>query len=276
MKNFMEPKMKSIVLFIAVIILLPIFGCEENFFHPDMSPPSEPHGMYADAGDKFIDVFWSANTENDIAGYNIFVSTSINGRFQLIGSTRTTHFVDADIQNGITYYYRVSSYDFDQNESSLSADYAYATARPEGYDIVLKDYHVFPAASGYDFSTYSVGQYDDQYTDVFFDFNNGTYYMDVWEDSEIQDYGYTKSLYDIVEAPTSGWSPSKDVRLIVGHTYIVRTWDFHYAKIRIKDLSSTRVIFDWAYQLQSNNTQLKINIPSDRKTPNSNSGLHNR
>ena len=268
--------MKPIVYSAAVFFILSFIGCDENIFHPDINPPSTPVGLYAEAGDKFIEIFWNANTETDFAGYNIYAGTSVSGRYQLIGTTKETHFVDEGLRNGVTYYYRLSSFDYDGNESSLSRDYASATARPEGYDVVLKDYRIYPADAGYDFSTYSVGKYDDQYTDIFFEYYNGTYYMDVWDDSQIQDFGYTKSLYDIIQAPTSGWSPTKDVRLIVGHTYIVRTWDYHYAKLRITSLSSTRVIFDWAYQLQADNTQLKMSVPSERKALNQGAGVRSR
>lgn len=268
--------MKIIISLVAVILVVSLVGCEENFFTSDMTPPSMPSGLYSLAGDKYVELFWNPNTESDIAGYKVFAGLSVNGRYEFLGSIKSSSFIDDGIRNGTTYYYRITSYDYDGNESSLSREYTSATPRPEGYDIILKDYRTFPAEAGYDFSTYSVGQYDDQYTDIFFEYYSGIYYMDVWDDSEIQDFGYTKSLSEINEAPTSGWSPTKDVRLIVGHTYIARTWDYHYAKIRIISLSSTRVIFDWAYQLQSNNTQLKIGNSGERKSLHSGSGLTSR
>ena len=257
--------MKQIIFTAEIFIILFFFGCEENLIHPDITPPLSPVGLSTMAGDNFNEIYWNKNTETDLAGYNVYVGTSITGKYILLGSTKVNHFVDDGIRNGVTYYYRVAAYDFNGNESSLSRDYAYATARPEGYDVTLKDYRNYPMDAGYDFSTYSVGKYDDKYTDIFFEYYNGIYYLDVWDDTEIQDFGYTNSLYDIVEAPTAGWSPTKDVQLIVGHTYIVRTWDYHYAKVRINSLSSTKVIFDWAYQLQSDNTQLKIIVPTERK-----------
>ena len=81
--------------------------------------------------------------------------------------------------------------------------------------------------------------------------------MNVYTDTDIQDLGYTHSLLDIKVAPASGWSPTHDVRLYVGHTYVVWTHDDHYAKFRVTSLSPSRVVFDWAYQLQESNPMLK-------------------
>lgn len=240
-------------------------GCDEEVYEVDLYPPSAPRELYAEAGDRVVEVFWQECLDNDLAGYNIFVSTSYYGRYQFLGSTNQAYFIDDRIPNGQTFYYRVNAYDYNGNESQLSDQAASATPRPEGYNVVLKDYRVFPNQAGYDFSTYSIGRYDDQYTDIFFENYNGVYYMDVWDDTEIQDMGYTKSLYEIIESPTKGWSPTKDVQLIVGHTYVVRTWDYRYAKIRINSIFSTQINFDWAYQLQQYNTQLKINPNTDRK-----------
>ena len=268
--------MKNIFFIGLTVSALLLIGCKENFVQPDFMPPLPPRGLATATGDNQVEISWLQNPESDVAGYNVFVSSSYNGKYELIGSTKESFFVDRGSRNGNTYYYAVSAYDFSGNESELSQDVAYDTPRPEGYDVFLKDYRTNPDYAGYDFSTYSVGPYNDQYTDVYFEDYNGTLYLDVWEDSDIQDVGYTTSLYQIGEAPVSGWSPTRDVRLIVGHTYVVRTWDNHYAKLRIISLSSTKVVFDWAYQLQSGNTRLKQSIVSERGSLNFGSGAKSR
>lgn len=269
--------MKKLFYISAMLVFITLVGCDERFYQPDLTPPSVPRGLYAEAGDKLVEIFWNQNLEHDLSGYRIFVSTSAVGKYQYIGSTKQTYFLDKGIPNGQTYYYTVTAYDFEENESPLSREVVSATPRPEGYDIILKDYRTYPDEAGYDFSAYSVEPFDDNYTDVYFENYNGTYYFNVWkEDTEIQDLGYTKSLYEIIEAPTSGWSPTGDVRIIVGHTYVIRTWDYHYTKIRVTSLSSTRVIFDWTYQLQSYNTQLKISVPTVRKPHTTGVGVNRR
>jgi hypothetical protein len=253
--------------FLSTVLLLGLAaaGCHERIVGVDITPPSAPRGISSAPGDGLIEIYWIENPEPDVAGYNVYASNELEGRYQLLGSTSGTHFVDKNIQNGKTYYYAVSAYDYDGNESALSRDIVYDTPRPEGFNVRLLNYRSVPDKAGYDFSSYSVGPYDDEYTDIFFEYYGGTYYLDVWEDSDIQDMGYTASLYEITQAPTSGWSPSKDVLLILGHTYVVRTWDNHYAKVRITSLEATSVVFDWAYQLQQDNTRLKTVVSGTRK-----------
>jgi hypothetical protein len=249
--------MKAIGLFLSIVFGLLLIGCEDRLLNNDTNPPLAPKGLSAFALDENVEVSWLPNGENNIGGYNVFVSTSAGGKYQFIGSTKNEIFYDRGVKNGITYYYKVSAYDIDGVESSLSRAYVYATPRPEGYNVNLKNYRDQPALSGYDFSTNTIGLYSDQYTDLFFEYYDGTFYFDVWDDTQIQDMGYTSSLDDIIQSPTRGWSPTKDVRLIAGHTYVLQTWDLHYAKVRVIELSTSQAVFDWAYQLQTENTFLK-------------------
>jgi hypothetical protein len=244
---------------LAAISILAFAGCRHNLFSPDLTPPSAPRGVYTSTGDNFIEIFWNSNPEYDVAGYNVFVAPAYKGPYTLIGSSRDTYFVDRDARNGNNYYYAVTAYDYDGNESNMSRDVAYDIPRPEGYNVLLGDYQGYPAASGYDFSTYSVVAYDDQYADMYFEYYSGEYYMNLHTDSDIEDMGPTGSLLDIKTAPASGWSPTHDAILRAGHTYVVWTWDDHYAKFRVTALSPSRVVFDWAYQLQVSNPLLKRN-----------------
>lgn len=256
--------MKTKISFL-IVTLLWITGCEPPGHRVDLTPPSTPRGIYTLTGDNMIELQWLDNIEPDVAGYNVYVSSSYNGSYRLVASTGFCRFVDYDARNGITYYYAVSAYDYDGNESQLSREVVYDTPRPEGYNVALLDYRSRPDLAGYDFSTYSIGPYNDQYTDIFFEYYFGSFYMNVWDDTDIQDMGYTSSLYEIDYAPENGWIPTKDAQLVVGHTYVVWTWDNHYAKFRVTSLSSTRVVFDWAYQLQEGNTRLKPSLQGDRK-----------
>jgi hypothetical protein len=243
-------------LIVAAVAAILLFGCD-RITDFDRTPPSAPTGLYTETGDNFIELFWRANPERDVAGYNVFVSGSYNGRYELIGSTRSPYFLDNGASNGSTYYYAVTAYDYEGNESELSRDVAYDVPRPEGYDVVLHDFRQTPLVAGYDFSRYAVVPYNDLYADMYFENYNGALYMNVKQDTDIQDMGYTSSLLDVRMAPTSGWSPTHDVRLYVGHTYVVWTWDDHYAKFRVTSLSGSRVVFDWAYQLQVSNPMLR-------------------
>jgi len=246
---------KSLTLVAAAVLLLS--GCHRELNHPEYGPPSAPTGLRTQTGDNFIQIFWNPNPESDIAGYNVYVGTSYQGKYQWIGSTTGTSYTDRGALNGTTYYYAVTAYDFAGNESDLSRDVAYDIPRPEGYGVALTDYRTSPLTAGYTFSSYSIVAYTDKSADMWYEYYNGVNYMDVNTDSDIQDMGPTQSILDISQAPSSGWSPTHDVQLTAGHTYVVWTWDDHYAKFRVSAISSSRVVFDWAYQLQKSNPLLK-------------------
>jgi len=250
-------------LFILAIALVGTLGCQRSFLEPDYTPPSPPTGLQTFTGDNFIELKWSPSPERDVAGYNIYVSDQFYGRYTLIGNSYSTYYLDDGASNGSTYYYAVTAYDYDGNESDLSRDVAYDVPRPEGYGVTLFDFRIYPERAGYDFSTYSILPYDSDASDIWFENYNGDLYMDVRTDTDIRDMGPTNSVLDISVAPSSGWSSTHDVVLVAGHTYVVWTYDDHYAKFRVSALSTDRVTFDWAYQLQVSNPMLKRAVVGD-------------
>lgn len=257
-----------------LILVLVLAGCENQTGYIDVIPPAPPQGITTVTGDQNVELHWVPNTEPDLAGYNVYVSDRYAGRYDAVGTSRIPEFAHFGVANGVTYYYAVTAFDLDGNESELSHDVVYDTPRPEGHGVVLRDYRLYPTQSGYDFSTYSVGPYDDYFTDVFFEYSVGVAFMNVWEDTDIQDMGYTRSFDEITAAPIEGWLPSKYAQLVEGHTYVVWTWDNHYAKFRVTSLSPTRLVFDWAYQVAVGNPELMLGAPrSDRKDKRRTQGL---
>jgi len=263
--------MKTIVTLLAFVLVFT--GCKENLATVDRTPPAPPQGIAAYAEDNRVDLAWYPSQAGDVAGYNVYVSNAYHGTYARIATTNATGFSDIDAVNGTTYYYAITAFDDEHNESRLSGEDVHATPRPEGAALSLKEYHGSPDVGGYDFSTNSLGAYDDQYTDCFFEYSSGTYYLDVWNDSNIQDMGYTSSLDEISKSPVAGWSPTKDVRLIIGHMYVIETWDHHFAKVRVTALEPTKVTFDWAYQLQAGNPFLKQAMQTTRTALQSGSGF---
>lgn len=254
----LELAMKSLKFLILITFIFS--GCiieSDISNYNDRIAPKPPKNVYSITGDKWIELYWSHNTEPDLSHYNIYRGYSYSGRYEYIGSTVRNYYVDYSVKNGITYYYAITAVDYSGNESDLSYDVVYDTPRPEGYNQTIYDFRRFPNMAGYDFSSYSVVPYNDDNCDMFFDNDNGKYYMVVYDDTDIQDMGPTTDIYDVDQAPISGWSSTKDVRLYVGHTYVVWTWDNHYAKFRVKYISPERVVFDWAYQLVPGNRELK-------------------
>ena len=224
------------------------------------TPPASPSGIQVINADNRVDLNWIKNLENDLAGYKIYNSTSYNGKYTLIGTSAYNSYIDDSAKNGVLNYYAITAYNESWIESDLSKDVAYATPRPEGFNQSIFDYRKFPNTSGYSFSIYSVVAFDSTMTDFFFENYNGIYYLDVYTDTDILDAGPTNDIYDVPFAPAVGWSPTKDTIAVVGHTYVIWTWDNHFAKIRVKNITTERIVFDWAYQLVSGNIQLKPGV----------------
>ncbi len=268
-------KKLATILTIAIAFMLTLTACKIEVLVPDLTPPSPPSHIGTIRGDSFIEISWYSSPDRDVMGYNVYVSSSYDGDYRYIGTTHRLSYIDNGARNGTTYYYAVTAYDDANNESRLSKDLAYDTPRPEGMNVLLSDYRTQPTKAGYDFSTYSIGNYNDEYTDFYFEYYQGDFYLNVWTDSDIQDMGYTSSLYQINEAPAGGWSPTKDARVITGHTYVIWTWDNHFAKIRINSVSPSRIVFDWAYQLQTGNPEFK-QTAKERAPIQTGSGASNR
>ena len=262
--------MKNLTKFFAVtILLIQLSGCDVNEpeYVFDTTPPAPPTNVRALNGDNRVDLYWNENRESDLAGYNIYYSDSYDGKYYIIGSSPNCCFVDFDAINGEKYFYAITAYDYNGNESDLSKDVVYSTARPEGFDQAIFDFRQFPNNSGYSFALYSVVAYDSIDVDFFFEIYDGEFYLDVWNDTDIQDMGPTSDIYDIPFAPTSGWSSTKDAIAKVGHTYVIWTWDNHFAKIRISQITGERMVFDWAYQLVEGERQLKSSSQSQNRQP---------
>ncbi len=278
----MKTTNKILLLFLLLTTFF-ITACDEfDDYYYDDRPPDAPRNIYTITGDNRIDIFWDENYEDDIAGYNVYYSFSYDGRYTLIGSTYETYYIDNGAENGVTYYYAVAAYDYNGNESELSYDVIYDTPRPEGFNQAVFDYNVSPNNSGYDFGNYQVVPYNSLDADFFFENYNGIFYLNVWEDSDIQDMGQTTDIYDISYAPLTGWvplQPNENIKYTeakVGNTYVVWTWNNHFAKIRIKNITNERMVFDWAYQTAEGNRELKRSNVNDERSKLPGSVLKNR
>lgn len=94
----------------------------------DTTPPSAPQNVSGESDDQLVELTWSANSESDLAGYNLYRSessfssvssmTPVNGGTFLSG----TDYSDSELQNGTTYYYRLTAVDDNDNESGPSAE----------------------------------------------------------------------------------------------------------------------------------------------------------
>ena len=276
--------MRQAIPILLALLATGVVGCDETTTAPrDVHPPAAPRGLYSVTGDGSVRLYWLANTESDVAGYRIYLSPCESGSscpYDRIGSTSSTQFVATGLTNGVTRYYAVAAVDHAGNESALSYETVFDTPRPDG-SALLTDYTESGSAStaGWDFSAFMRRPWNDIQTDIFYGDNGSVKQMfttgvevqpGVWVYTDIQDAGYATSLDAVDYAPTSGWSPTGTAELIQGHCYIVWTWDDHYAKFRVTSLNSAYVEYEWAYQTDTGNGELRARpVKTQHSTPRS-------
>lgn len=96
----------------------------------DTTPPEAPDGLSATSQDAAIALRWAAPSADDLAGYNVYRSTSsigeVSGLDPISGSRPTpgTDYVDETAENGTTYHYVVTAVDETGNESDPSGEVA--------------------------------------------------------------------------------------------------------------------------------------------------------
>jgi len=248
--------MKKLMLAVlmSAIGMLSLTGCEVNekvvHVEVDYQAPATPRGITTITGDEFVEVLWFESDESDLAGYRVWRSAN-NVDFNLLAEVGGDYYVDENVINGVTYYYAVSSFDFDGNESDLSPEDAFDTPRPEGFDLVLYDQDHRPGQAGYDFSEYSRVSWSSVYADISVDYDEelGVFFIDVGNpETDIQDFGYTDYLDDVDWAPEDGWSEVGWVEAVLGHSYVVWTANNHFAKFRVISIGDNSILIDWAYQ----------------------------
>ena len=267
---------------LLLILLVPIFlmaACDERsttyVIEDDTTAPPVPVGVTTTTGDGIVWVNWEPIIGvSDLDGFKVWRSIN-NIEFFLIATVgrNVTEYEDNGVTNGETYFYGVSSFDYDGNESDASFDYeiSFDTPRPEGYDQVLFDFNEPGRAgdSGFDFYGERVVHYESIYCDVYLEYDTfnlpaPTFYLWLGYNGEFfQDMGYTDSFDDITYAPggDDGWSSNDWIEVIAGHTYVIKTWDNHYVKMRVTLLDTypeNIIMFDWGYQIDPGNRELKV------------------
>ncbi len=233
----------------------------------DDEPPAIPRGVRTITGDEQVIIEWYPNGEYDLAGYEVWRGRDGTNFDSLADvSENTTRYIDTTVRNGETYFYAVSAYDIHENESDLSPENAWDTPRPEGRNIALDDYNLFPERSGFDFSQPQKGSipWDAAATDIYFGLDTEVGVTYLYSDNEtlMQDLGYHEDFDAVDVVPEVGYT-TLFVELIEGHIYAIYTPDGNFAKIRVRELYDDAVIFDWAYQTDPENVQLapSLKIP---------------
>ena len=260
-------------------LVLPLFvlgvllsGCGRDHTTSPSVPPAAPRGLFSITGDHQVTLVWLANTEPDVSAYRIYSAPCPQGQdceADLVAEIPAppgeeyVEYVVHGLANGVPRFYAVSAVGRGGREGPMSSGNVFDTPRPAGTGQVIDNFLVSHRGVGYDFSAFTSTNVTDPPTDIFYGYyedSTGFLHQQVFVpdySTDIQDAGYSKSLDAVDFAPDSGWSPSGTVEAIVGHNYVVWTRDSHFAKFRITTVSPTAMQFDWAYQVDMSNRELK-------------------
>jgi TolB protein len=120
---------KSLAL--TLCIFLVVVSCGGSSTGPDnqtdTEAPAAPENLNGNSGDQQIELNWNVNDENDLAGYNVYRSTSsfstVSGMNPVNGSSliESQDYTDTGLENGTTYFYRLTAVDESSNESKVSS-----------------------------------------------------------------------------------------------------------------------------------------------------------
>lgn len=106
----------------------------------DTIPPATPNGLLALAANSQVFLDWQDNGEMDLAGYNIYRTTTSGAGYIQINTSIITisGYTDTDVVNGILYHYMVRAVDTFINESEDTSE---VSARPvaSGTGMVIQE-----------------------------------------------------------------------------------------------------------------------------------------
>ncbi len=105
------------------------------FIIEDTTPPGKPTGLSVATGDEagVLDITWTANTEDDLAGYDLYRSDSVDGTYTKVNTAKITGttYTDTGLEDNTTYWYKLKAVD-DQDLESEYSDPASATTSAAG------------------------------------------------------------------------------------------------------------------------------------------------
>ena len=119
----------------------------------DTTPPAAPIGLFATPFSGSVSLSWTANTETDLAGYNLYRSASLGGAYVKINTSLITAltYADGGLTNGTPYYYVLRAVDTSNNESGDSNEASATPLISLGAGLSFdgaNDYVTFGAATG--------------------------------------------------------------------------------------------------------------------------------
>ncbi|MCJ7728871.1 MAG: hypothetical protein MUO27_03195, partial [Sedimentisphaerales bacterium] len=125
---------------------------------PDTTPPSTPTGLAATGGVKQVSLDWNDNTEGDLAGYNVYRSTTSGSGYTQSNASllSSSNYTDVNVSVGTPYYYVVTAVDTSLNESNASSE---VSATPIGSTVVYTFADINQADTNYNAYACDVDQF---------------------------------------------------------------------------------------------------------------------
>ena len=135
---------------LAISLGLFMWACSDPG-EDDTSAPAAPTNLSYDineSGDGQIYLTWVAPDDNDVATYSIYRDADSSGSFSLVNTISETFYLDSDLDYSITYTYKVTATDNDDNESAYSNSVSLAPSNrfsPDTPDGLAIKAHNIPA-----------------------------------------------------------------------------------------------------------------------------------
>ncbi|MEZ4200530.1 MAG: LamG-like jellyroll fold domain-containing protein [Candidatus Paceibacterota bacterium] len=108
-------------------------------------PPEAPQNLVASAGNQSIQLNWAGNAELDLAGYSVYVASTVSGPYAFVANVTQNTFTHTSLINGQTYYYVVTAEDLGGNESGHSLE---VSATPNDIDPSVVGWWKFDESNG--------------------------------------------------------------------------------------------------------------------------------
>ena len=92
---------------------------------PEVAPPDPPQRLRGRSVGTAVILLWTRNRERDIAGYNIYRSSTSGSGYQKINSSlnKWSLYVDRNVKPGETYYYVITAVNTEGGESGYSNEF---------------------------------------------------------------------------------------------------------------------------------------------------------
>ncbi len=116
---------------------------EAQLYHGslDIIPPDVPVGLWAQADNDTVMLDWEDNTESDLAGYNVYRTTTSGMMYVQVNESllSTSAYIDSDVEVGTLYHYVVTAVDFSFNESNYPYEVS-AVLVSSGISTLIQEY----------------------------------------------------------------------------------------------------------------------------------------